>query len=120
MTIAVQRGMHLRQLDVTTAFLHEQIDENIYLYCPNGFKVPEGCVLKLQKSLYGLKQSPKNWNRCFNDYITILGFVKTRADYCIYVKQLHDVIMYLLLYVDDIIIACSDMDKVNHQVIGLL
>lgn len=104
-------GMHLDMefchMDVKTAFLHGFIEENIYLKPPEGIIVPEDHVLKLKKSLYGLKQSPRCWNDRFDKFITSIGFKRSKADYCLYVRITGEVRIYLVLYVDDLLL-CSN------------
>lgn len=67
----------------------------------------------LKKSLYGLKQAPRQWNKCFDQFMVKHGFVKSEYDHCVYFKELEkQVFIYLLLYVDDMLIACKKMSKV--------
>jgi hypothetical protein len=63
LALAQLLGLHVHQMDVDTAFLYAKLKEEIYMYPPEGMEgIPEGKVLKLMKSLYGLKQSPMNFN----------------------------------------------------------
>ncbi len=75
---------------------------------PEGNPDGDGYVLKLKKSLYGLKQSPRNFNNTLNTTITNLGFKRCVSDSCIYYKKFNSHDMYMSIYFDDIIIACSD------------
>ena len=70
---------------------------------PEGNPDGDGYVLKLKKSLYGLKQSPRNFNNTLN-----ITFKRCVSDSCIYYKKFNGHDMYVSIYVDDIIIACSD------------
>ena len=63
LTLATSRGWHVQQMDVTTAFLHPQVDQNILVEQPTGFDDGSGRVCRLKKALYGLKQSPRLWER---------------------------------------------------------
>lgn len=62
-------------------------------------------VCKLKKSIYGLKQSPKNWNVRFNEFMIAQEFQNSKHDTCLYVKKTNSSVLYVLLYVDDIIIV---------------
>lgn len=110
LSIGVQKMFTFYQMDVKTAFLHGYIKEDVYLSAPDGVNVPDGSVLKLNRSLYGLKQSPKCWNTRFNDFITGIGYTQSSADYCLYYKTEGGKIVYLVLYVDDMLI-CGDNNK---------
>ena len=76
------------------------------------------CLLK--KSLYGLKQSPCQWYKRFDTFILSLGFSRCEHDSCMYVKDVHeDDVLYLLLYVDDMLITSKSADAVNGLKIAL-
>ena len=74
LAIAAANNMILHQMDIDTAFLNAPLDEEIYMLPPEGYPDGDGYVLKLKKSLYGLKQSPRNFNNTLNTTITNLGF----------------------------------------------
>lgn len=98
------------QLDVKNAFLHEKLTQDIYM------KQPEDCedgttrVCKLNKTLYGLKQSPRIWNFEFKRYMKTIGLKQSEYDQCMFYESIEGSRIYLLLYVDDIIIAGSNQD----------
>lgn len=71
-------------------------------------------MLKLNKALYGLKQSSRCWNDKFNRFLLNYGFVRSNSDYCLYSKFLKDSIVYLMLYVDDIILAGSNLNNIEE------
>ena len=96
------------QLDVKTAFLNGYLSETIYMKPPEGINVPPGMVFRLQKSLYGLKQAARCWNERFNNFVLGLGFRRSPNDICLYIKRVGIVFVYLILYVDDIILASSN------------
>jgi hypothetical protein len=76
-------------MDVKTAFLNGELDEEIYMDQPNGFVVnsQEEQVCKLVMSLYGLKQAPKQWHNKFERTLTAAGFVVNEADKCVYYRH---------------------------------
>jgi hypothetical protein len=71
-------------------------------------------VCKLKKSLYGLKQSPRMWYQKFDTYILGLGFVRSRADHCVYSKQVGNHFIYVVLYVDDMLLVGNNMDVIKE------
>jgi hypothetical protein len=106
--------LELEQLDVKTAFLHGELEEEIYMDQPEGFIVPgkEDLVCKLKRSLYGLKQSPRQWYKRFDSFMLSHGFKRSEFDSCVYIKIVHGSPIYLLLYVDDMLIAAKSMKDV--------
>jgi len=113
MAIVNQFNLELEQMDVKTAFLHGDLEETIYMEQPEGFVEDKSKVCLLKKSLYGLKQSPRKWYRRFDEFLLKTGFVKRGYDSCVYMlKRGEKVILYLLLYVDDILMASSSKDEI--------
>ena len=108
MQVAVQHDLLLHQMDVKTAYLNADIDHEIYLMQPQGFEKEKNKVCLLNKSLYGLKQSGKLWNKTVHDFFTENDFVRSEIDHCIYMKKCSEYIVYILIWVDDIIIAASN------------
>ncbi|RVW58895.1 Retrovirus-related Pol polyprotein from transposon TNT 1-94 [Vitis vinifera] len=102
--------LELDQLDVKTAFLHGELDELIYMQPPEGFEegIKDGQVCLLKKSLYGLKQSPRQWYKRFDKYMLDIGFNRSSHDGCVYFNLTEDSMVYLLLYVDDMLVACKE------------
>lgn len=108
LSIAAEERMHLTQFDVSTAFLYGSLDEAIFMKQPDGFKDNTGRVCRLKRSLYGLKQSPRCWNKCFGQFLTDLGFVASEADPCLYIRERKGKKLLIALYVDDGLIAAND------------
>ena len=81
---------------------------------PEGFVVSgkENLVCRLKKSLYGLKQSPRQWYKRFDSFMLSHGFKRSDYDSCVYLKTVNDLAIYLLLYVDDILIAAKDKSEI--------
>jgi hypothetical protein len=83
---------------------------------PEGFVVKgkKELVCKLNNSLYGLKQSPRMWYQKFDTYILGLGFVRSRADHCVYSNQVGNKFIYVVLYVDDMLLVGNNMDVIKE------
>ena len=104
--------LHLEHMDVKTAFLHGKLKEEIVTDQPEGFidlKRPDWVCL-LRKSLYGLKQSPRQWYLRFDNHMQKLNFQRCNFDCCVYFKRVNKGdLFYLILYVDNMLLACRDM-----------
>ena len=107
LSIVAAENLHLEQLDVKTAFLHGDLEEEIYMMQPQGFVVPgkEDWVCRLKKSLYGLKQAPRQWYKKFDRFMLGNGYTRCHADHCCYFKRFDSSYIILLLYVDDMLVA---------------
>eukprot|EP00253_Pinus_taeda_P019115 PITA_19115 len=109
--------LECEQLDVKIAFLHGELEEEIYMQQPEDFieKGKEGLVCRLKKSLYGLKQAPQQWYMKFDSFMLKHGFQRLEADHCVYIKR-YDQGKYiiLLLYLDDMLIIGHDKNKINR------
>jgi hypothetical protein len=99
-------------MDVKTAFLNGNIEEELYMVQPEGFVSPEnvGKVCKLQRSIYGLKQASRSWNLRFDEVIKGFGFVQNVEETCIYKKMSGSSVAFLVLYVDDILLIGNDVE----------
>lgn len=99
------------QLDVVGAFLYGELEEEIYLSQPEGFIDPE-CpdhVWRLNSSLYGLKQSARQWHQCLSDSLTSFGFTVAQVDPSLYIlKEENVIVSMILVHVDDILLAGND------------
>ncbi|GJY83827.1 putative polyprotein [Tanacetum coccineum] len=114
--VGSHHDLELEQLDVKTTFLHGDLEEEIYMSQPEGFVVQgkEDYVCKLRKSLYGLKQSPRQWYKRFDSFMVNQGFSRSVYDCCVYHKKASSgSLIYLLLYVDDMLVAAKDMEEVK-------
>jgi hypothetical protein len=95
------------QVDIKAAFLNGDLPEIIYLEPPEGSNIPSHKVLLLRKSLYGLKQSPRCFNKAFDQWMREQGLVPTHADPCIYTWSNNGTFLILSVHVDDQLIACN-------------
>ena len=113
--ISVDKELDLHQMDVKAAYLNAPIDCIIYVDQPEGFVIKnenhEKLVLKLKKSLYGLKQSGRNWNNILHNYLIENNFQRSINEPCFYFNAIDNV--YLLVWVDDLIISAKT-DTLTH------
>ena len=117
LALCVQLGLLIHTMDVDTAFLNADLDENIWVKIPEGTRLAVGDdgIYKLVKSLYGLKQASRCWNNLINSYLIEKGFKRMEADPCIYIKEIQvekngvqrTQYQLVALYVDVLIIAAS-------------
>ncbi len=100
-------------MDVKTAFINGELEEEIYMEQPQRFvhQGGEHLVCKLLKSLYGLKQSPRAWNQKLDVFLKSIEFMKSEADLSVYIAQVGDVKFFIVVYGDDLILVCNDQNK---------
>ena len=103
-------------MDVKTVFLNGDLEENVYMDRLMGFSIEEKehMVCKLKKSIYGLKQTSHQWYLRFNDIIVSFGFKKNTIDRCIYLKVSVNKVIFLILYVDDILFTTNDLGLLHE------
>lgn len=114
--LAARLNLEVEQMDVKTAFLHGELEEEIYMEQPEGFEVKgkQNLVCKLKKSLYGLKQAPRQWYKKFDSFMVDHEYTRTVADQCVYFRRfLNGNFIILLLYVDDMLIIGHDTTMIN-------
>ncbi|PKI73919.1 hypothetical protein CRG98_005683 [Punica granatum] len=102
---------------VHMTFIHGDLEEEIYMEQPEGFRVKgnEHLVCWLRKSLYGLKQAPRQWYKKFDSFMLSHGYTRTTSYHCVFVKQFSDGdFIILLLYVDDMLLVRHDMSKIAY------
>jgi hypothetical protein len=115
--LAAKYDLELDQMDVSTAYLNGVLEDSIYVSPPEGTEIPEGHCWRLKKSLYGLKDAGRTWNRTLDAKLQALGACRLDAETCLYVfKGAKGDICYLVVYVDDLLLAASSrayMDKIK-------
>ena len=113
---SVEQDMLVHQMDVKTAYLNAPIDCEVFLKPPEGFPEKdskgEPLVWRLHKSLYGLKQSGRNWNFVLSDFLKSIGFKQSEVDACLFTK-FDSEISYIVIWVDDIVIATNSEIQLN-------
>ncbi|CAL8085961.1 unnamed protein product [Prunus armeniaca] len=115
LSLAFSRQWPIRLLDVTNAFLHGYLSEEVYMRQPRGFEDPKfpHHVCRLRKSLYGLKQSPRARFSRFSEFLIHSGFTASKADPSLFIFHKDDNFLFLLIYVDDIIVTGNALSQVN-------
>ncbi|KAJ0544914.1 putative RNA-directed DNA polymerase [Helianthus annuus] len=116
LSLAVTNRWSLRQLDIQTAFLHGDLAETVYMRQPPGFVDPNkpDHVCLLNKSLYGLKQAPRAWFNKLSTTLIQLGFHGSKTDPSLFILNSSGLLIYLLVYVDDIIITRNDSNTITN------
>ena len=111
LSIAANLDYEIWQMDVKTAFLNGNLEESIYMVQPEGFVVKgqEQKVCKLLKSIYGLKQASRSWNIRFDETIKTYGFKQNEDEPCVYKLIKESSVVFLILYVDDILLIGNDV-----------
>ena len=107
LALASLQDYDIHVMDVDLAFLYSTLDEDIYMAQPEGFDDGSGRVCKIVRGLYGLKQSPRLWNRELDGKLQSWGFRPSDLDASLYVFRKAEVTCLLLVYVDDLLLMCS-------------
>ncbi|KAG8477680.1 hypothetical protein CXB51_027679 [Gossypium anomalum] len=115
--VAVTKGWHIRQVDVNNAFLNGELTDDVFMHQPPGYEQfgpnSERLVCRLTKALYGLRQAPRAWFDKLKQFIVSAGFTVSKSDASLFVRLSSDHTIYVLVYVDDIVITGSSVDEIN-------
>ncbi|KAI3723909.1 hypothetical protein L2E82_35671 [Cichorium intybus] len=115
LAVAAKKQWEVHQLDVNNAFLHGDLDEDVYMKVPQGFlNVEENRVCKLHKSIYGLKQASRNWYQKFTKALISDNFRQSKADHSMFVYKTEKIHIIALIYVDDILLMGNDIQKIEE------
>ena len=103
-------------MDVKTAFFNGNLLEDVYMIQPKGFVNPKnsGKICKLQRSIYGLKQASRSWNLHFDEAVKEFGFIKNEDESCVNKKVSGSIVVFLVLYVDDILFIGNDIPALQN------
>ena len=121
LSIAAHMDYEIWQMDFKTAFFNGCLDETIYMVQPEGFiaKGEENKVCKLQKSIYGPKQTSRSWNIKFDQSVKSFGFIHCPDEPCLYKRSNKNVMVFLILYVDDILLIENDVGTLSSVKVWL-
>ncbi|CAM9003245.1 unnamed protein product [Rhodiola kirilowii] len=110
LSLSVLEGLQMNLMDVVTAYLYGSLDNDIYMKIPEGFKLPEAYSskpreiysIKLQRALYGLKQSGRMWYNRLSDYLLKKGYINNEICPCVFIKRTQTGFSIIAVYVDDL------------------
>jgi hypothetical protein len=107
LAIGCALDLEIHVMDVSNAFLYGEIEHDIFIDQPEGYDDGSGRVCRIRRALYGLKQSPRQWNQHLHEYLLSLGFTASDFDPALYLRWRADGLTLLLVYVDDLLILCA-------------
>lgn len=111
--LAASMRWDIHQLDINNAFLHGELDEDVYMKVPAGIPNPHNKVCKLLKFLCGLKQASRQWFAKLSSSLTQQGYMQSKCDYSLFLKKHNNHLTIVAIYVDDILVTGSDMNEVQ-------
>ena len=123
LALAVEKGWHLPQKDVKNAYLQGELEDEVYMVQPPGFKLRSHphAVCQLKKPLYGLKQATRACHSKITQYLHQIGFKMSKSDNSLYVRRNFESLIFIILYVDDLVIGgeeLADINKVKSLLFG--
>ncbi|KAL0373560.1 UNVERIFIED_CONTAM: Retrovirus-related Pol polyprotein from transposon RE1 [Sesamum radiatum] len=114
LAITSSHSWPISQLDVNNAFLHGHLNEEVYMHPPEGYlQAQSGQVCCLKRSLYGLKQASRQWNKEFSSKLKAYSFRQSQHAYCLFHRQTSTSFRALLVYVDDVLITGTSLDCIQ-------
>jgi len=117
LALAAREGFKLRSIDISSAFTYGDLDEDIYMRQPEGYhQGGPNVVCKLSKSLYGLKQSARQWNKKLYSVLSTLGFTRLQSDSSIYIFSRGDLKIIVPVYIDDITLISKNDSAMDNVV----
>ncbi|KAI0508127.1 hypothetical protein KFK09_014261 [Dendrobium nobile] len=121
LVLALHHGWKIHQLDVSNAFLHGNLSHTVHMKQPPGFIdiIHPNYVCRLKKALYGLKQLPREWFATLSGHLLTLGFKLSTSDTSLFIYNKNKIMMYFLVYVDDIILTGNCQTAINTLIANL-
>lgn len=116
MALAAQNNLRLHQMDVKTPFMNGLLDEEVNMSLPEGLNISseKNMVCKLNKSIYGLKQSSRQWYQRIDSFLLQIAFTRANAEQNVYVHSQENAFVYLALHVDDCILASDFLQLLTN------
>ena len=112
LAVATEKGVEPFHWDIKQAYIHAKLKEEIYMRLPQGSGVMSGKVCKVERALYGLKQSGREWGFEAADALIANGYEQCRADPCVFRKMVDgEVVGLIVIYVDDIMVVASEQER---------
>jgi transposase InsO family protein len=115
-SLSAHYDWEIHHMDVKSAYLNGDLEEEIYMEQPEGIPREEGkedWVCLLHKALYGLKQAGRTWHAKIDSTFKARGFTPLQSDMCVYIKRTENLIIIIALYVDDIVLVSSNLTELN-------
>ena len=119
LSYSCQNVFSVEQMDVETAFLNSKVKSRVFVKQPEGYEDGTKRVCMLNKALSGLRESPRAWYECLDIYLNSIGFIRSEHDYCLYTLRERDETLYLIIFVDDLLICYKNKQNLNY-IKGLL
>ena len=115
LALVAHHDWELHQMDVRSAYLNGDLEEELYMKQPTGFVAEgtDGMVCRLNKSLYGLRQAGRTWNKRIDVELKARGFAAIHADPCVYAYKRGTVVLIISLYVDDLLLASDSLAELT-------
>lgn len=117
--VAAAKGWNIVQADIDKAYLHGDLEEELYMRVPTGIEGYNNRLLRLRRSIYGLKQAGRTWNEKITSSLKNLGFTQLISDHCVFSLQRGNDYYYIALYVDDLLFIGPDRGVIDEILDGL-
>ena len=114
LALAALKDLKIQQMDVKGAYLNGKLKEKVYMRQPEGFDDLTGRVCLLIKTIYGLKQSGREWNKELDEKLKAKGYERLRSDPCAYIRRKGDDLEIITVWVDDLLLFAS-MDRLMQR-----
>lgn len=117
LVLASKQQKLVKHLDIRSAYLYADLEEEVYMKQPPGFDRNNGKVCRLKRCIYGLKQSARAWNKTIDGVLKSMGFKPADSDMCLYIRNCNGKQSYIV-YVDDLFVVCNseaEFDKIRRQ-----